>query len=1102
MTLPRVFACLTVLLFAGATGLAQAAGGYARQPAIHGDTVVFTAEGDLWTVPVTGGSARRLTSHPAEESRAAISPDGRWLAFSAAYEGPVEAHVMPLAGGAPRRVSFENARALVLGWSPQGEVLYSAPQASGPSSMRVVAAVDPDTGRRRLLPLADANDALVAADGTTSYVVRFGLALTGDNAVGYRGGALSQLWRFDAGQAEARRIGPQDANIRRPMAWNDRVLVIMDRAGRDNLWSLAADGGDPRPHTQHRDFDVRSASVHGNRVVYQHGADLRLHDLASGEDRALAIALVSDFEQRRERWSDEPLRFLEHAAIAPAGDQAVLTVRGRVALAAVGPRRRVEIAAPPASRLSAAVLSPDGDTVYAIGDGTGEEEIWRFAADGSDDGRALTSDGDTQRLSLTLSPDGTRLAHDDKRGRLWLLDLDSGRNTLLDDGGPDGNEGHAAVVWAPDSRHLAIARATDGSGRTRIALIDTDTGTLDWLTSDRYESGDPAFSADGRWLWFLSQREFRLANRSPWGDRNTGAFFDRRTRIYGLALQADARFGFRPPDELSDATDGDEDTAEAAGGDGDGKDDDAKALPPIERAGLAGRLFEVPLAAGNYRALAAAGERLYLLDGDGDSASLKYLAIEPEPSLTEYAGKVERYALSADGKRVLIRRPGSGERDFGTLLLADTGTKLPDDLAKVTVRVDDWRLRIDPPQEWRQMFADAWRMHRDHFFDANLRGVDWAAVKARFQPLLERVADRAELDDLLAQMMAELGALHSQVVAGDVRRAEDGARPAGLGARFERVADGWRVAHIHRTEAELPSERGPLQAPGVDVRVDDVIVAVNGRDSADARDLADLLRDQAGQQVLLSVRRGRAAPRPQLVVPVDAAREERLRYGDWVHGNRAAVEAAGEGRIGYLHLFAMGPNDMAAFVREFYGQYDRDGLIIDVRRNRGGNIDSWVIEKLLRRAWAFWQRPVGLPYANMQQSFRGHLVVLVDPLTYSDGETFAAGVQRLELGPLIGTRSAGAGVWLSDGNALVDRGRARVAEFPQFGMDGSWLIEGVGVEPDIVVDNPPHASFNGQDAQLAAGIAWLQRRLREAPVAPMQPRPIPPLNAPIGDGGS
>jgi tricorn protease len=356
------------------------------------------------------------------------------------------------------------------------------------------------------------------------------------------------------------------------------------------------------------------------------------------------------------------------------------------------------------------------------------------------------------------------------------------------------------------------------------------------------------------------------------------------------------------------------------------------------------------------------------------------------------------------------------------------------------------------------------------------------------------VADRGDLDDLLAQMMGELGALHSQIVTGDVRRAEDAADTAGLGARFERVDGGWKVTHVYRTEAELPTERGPLQAPDTDVRVDDVIVAINGRPTDDARDLSDLLRNRAGQQVLLDVRRGSSAPRRVIVTAVDARREEALRYGDWVQAARQKVERAGAGSIGYIHLFAMGPNDIATFVREFYGQYDRDGLIIDVRRNRGGNIDSWIIEKLLRRAWAFWARPSGLPYTNMQQTFRGHLAVLTDELTYSDGETFAAGVKSLKLGPLIGTRTAGAGVWLSDGNPLVDGGRARVAEFPQYGMDGQWLVEGIGVEPDIVVENAPHATFNGQDAQLDAAIGWLRRKLETDPIPPLVPRAIPPLH--------
>lgn len=1077
-----------------ASAVAAAAPGYVRHPAVHGDTVVFTAEGDLWTVAVGGGNARRLTTHAADESRAAISPDGRWVAFSAGYEGPVEAYVMPLAGGQPTRISFENTRALVLGWTATGEVLYSAPHAAGPTSLRVVKAVQPRSLAVRTFPLADANDAVVDPEGRWIYFVRFGLSITNDNARGYRGGALAQLWRYDlADDAEAQRIGPTDANLRRPMWWNGRLLVISDRDGRDNLWSLAPDGGDARALTRHRDFDVRSASLGGDRVVYQLGADLHVFDLRGSEDRTVPLTLTSDFDQARERWIDDPLRYVETSTFAPKGDRIAITARGAVTLAGLGSLRRIDIAAPPGSRIGSAVISPDGKTVYAICDASGEEEVWRFPADGSAGGEALTDDGDSQRWNLYVSPDGKSIAHDDKRGRLWLLDVGSRRHRVIDDGGPDGNENYTSVAWAPDSRHLAFARQTTASGRNRIALHSLDIGTTQWLTSDKYESASPAFSPDGKWLWFLSERNFRLVNGSPWGDRNGGPYFDRRTKIYALSLQTASRFPFRPDDELAGANDKGDDADKD-----EEKDDDAEPkLPAIVWSGLADRLYEVPLAAGNYAALQASGDRLYFLERNGQTTALKYLPIENKnPTATEFAGNVAEFALSADGKKVHVRRPGDGEKDFGAFLIAETPSKLPDDLSRVTVKLDDWTVPVDPRGEWRQMFADAWRMHRDYFYDSGLRAVDWPAVRARYAPLLERVSDRNDLDDLLGQMMGELGALHSQVVAGDVRTADDGADSAGLGARFERGDGGWTVAHIYRTEVELPAERGPLQAADVDVRVGDVIVAINGRPTADVRHLSDLLRNRAGQQVLLDVRRGASAARKVIVTAVDARREETLRYGDWVLAARERVEQTGHGSIGYLHLFAMGPNDIATFVREFYGQYDRDGLIIDVRRNRGGNIDSWIIEKLLRRAWAFWSRPDGLPYTNMQQTFRGHLAVLTDELTYSDGETFAAGVKSLKLGPLIGTRTAGAGVWLSDGNRLIDGGRARVAEFPQYGMDGQWLVEGVGVVPDIVVENPPHATFNGRDAQLDAAIGWLQRKLETDPIPKLTPRAIPPLAGP------
>ena len=504
MTLLRLAALLFLLI--PLTLAAQGNPGYFREPAVHGDIVVFVSEGDLWSVSVGGGPARRLTTHAAEESRPAISPDGRWLAFSAAYEGPLEAHVMPLTGGVPKRVSFEHSQTQVLGWSPQGEVMYSTAHSSGVNARRVVVAVDPVTLARRELPLADANDATFDGEGRWLYFIRFGLTVTGDHARSYRGGAAGQLWRFDLIDGrEAERVGPRDANLRRPMWSGDRLLVLSD-AGNDrrfNLWSLAPDGSDARALTSHRDFDVRHAQIHGSRVAYQHGADLRVLDLDSGEDRRLDIRLVSDFDQRRERWLDEPLRYLEGSGFAPSGDRIVVTARGRATLAGTGTLRRVEIGAPAGSRISSPVISPNGRHVYAICDATGEQEIWRFPADGSPHGEALTEGGDSRRWNLWLSPDGRHLAHDDKRGRLWLLDTGNGRNRLIDDGGAEGSEGHAAVAWSPDSKHLAFVRQRREVGRTRIALYTLANERTDWLTSDRYSAYSPSFSPDGRWLWFL-----------------------------------------------------------------------------------------------------------------------------------------------------------------------------------------------------------------------------------------------------------------------------------------------------------------------------------------------------------------------------------------------------------------------------------------------------------------------------------------------------------------------------------------------------------------------------------------------------------------------
>ncbi|MBX3688790.1 S41 family peptidase [Dokdonella sp.] len=1096
---------LTLAGCACIAGTALAAPGYYREPALHGDTVVFVSEGDLWRVSAKGGAAQRLTTHPAAETQPVISADGRKLAFVASYDGAPDVYEMPISGGEPQRLTFEASRAWLSGFGPHGEVIYASDYVIGPGMSRALRSVDPASGQSRDIPLADARELAYAEDGKSAWFTRFGLAVSGDNAVGYRGGGMAQLWHWATDdKSEAVRIAADmDANISQPMPWQGRLYVVSDVGGRANLWSMDDKGGDRRQLTRYKDFDVRGARLDGGRIVYQLGADLHLYDIASSTDRQLEITLDSDFLQRRERFIGEPAKWIDQVATDGDGTRVVLGARGQAVVTGTKGLRRASLAVPEHARLREAVLSKDGKWVFSITELDGRSEIRRFPADGSATSKLLLADDGSYRLHLWPSPDGRWLAHSDKRARLSILDLDKGDNRVIDESPFGEDEAYGDVAWSADGHYLAWSRPASARQLPQIFLASATGGAAQPLSSDRYESVEPAFSPDGQWLYFLSNRNFVPTPGAPWGDRNLGPMFDKRTRIFALALQPGLRSPFQPVDELApvEAKAGkSEGGKNDKGKDGAGRKGGEKkvVLPAVEFAGLSQRLIDTGIEPGNYSDLAVTGERLYVLDraaGSFGKGELRTAAIEAgNGKLTKFLGDVRGFVSSGNGKRLLVVKSGA-KGELGEILLLDAAAKAPDDMADARIAYSDWKIAIDPAAEWRQMFDDAWRMHQAYSFAPDMRGVDWKAVRTRLLPLVARVNDRLELDDLLGQMSSALGILHSQVRGGDYRG--DPAAPAAafLGAKLQAVDGGMRVDHIWRTDAELPNERAPLAQPGTDVREGDVISAVNGRAVATVGELARALAAQAGQQVLLDVKRGSAGLQA-IVRPVSAERDAMLRYGDWVRGNLAKVEKAGKGRIGYLHLYAMGPNDIANFAREFYAQYDRDGLIIDVRRNRGGNIDSWVIEKLLRRAWEFWQPPHGAPTTNMQQAFRGHLVVLADEFTYSDGETFTAGVRALKLGPVIGMRTAGAGIWLSDGNRLVDKGLARVANTAQFDLQGRWLIEGRGVAPDIAVENLPWATAHGHDAQLEAALANLAERLARNPVPPLRAQPIPPVGMP------
>ncbi|MGI2011932.1 S41 family peptidase [Shewanella oncorhynchi] len=1052
--------------------------GYYRAPALHDQTLVFTAEGDLWTQTLGQKAATRLTSLPAEELGATISADGKCVAYVANYEGASEVYVIPITGGVAKRVSFENSRVRVQGWTAKGEILYSTDTGFGPANNWILRSVDPQTLTTTDLPLADAVEGVIDDRNEYVYFTRFGLQVTGDNAKVYRGGAKGELWRFKLGsKTEAQLLsGQHDGSVRQPMLWQDRLYFISDSDGNDNLWSMALDGSDAKQLTQFKDWQVRGARMDQGKVVFQLGADIHVFDIAAAKDSLLNIELISDFAERREHWVTEPMDYASSTNLAPAGDKVVITARSHVAIAGIDGSRLVQVALPGTYRVREAVLSQDGKSVYAISDMTGQQEIWQFPADGSSGAKQLTKDGHTLRMSLNLSSDGRFIAHDDNDGNVWLLDLKKNTNQKIITNG-EGLGPYADIRWSSDSRFIALTKSEIGKQRPQIVLYSVDENKAETLTSDKYESYSPTFSSDGQWLYFLSNRQFSATPSSPWGDRNMGPVFDKRSQIFAIALVKNAKFPFSKPNELES---------------NQVEKTDAKDKPSpvkIDWAGISQRLWQVPVDSGNYSKLRVVDDRLYLLDqAIGDDVAPNLMTIKFDrlsPKVEVFAEDVGQYEVAADGKKLMLRKH-SNEK---SLLIVDGGDKLGDtDNAKV--QTEQWQLVISPQLEWQQMFEDAWLMHRESFFDKKMRGLDWQATKAKYQPLLDRLTDRNELNDIFMQMMGELDSLHSQVRGGDIPQDPDAAKSASLGARLQQTADGVKIAHIYSNDPELPANASPLNRIEVDAKEGDMLLAINGTPVVNVADVTRLLRNQQDKQVLLQLKRG-SQTHKTIVMPVSAVVDSQLRYLDWVSHNAAVVEDASQGKMGYLHLYAMGGGDIESFAREFYANYDKEGLIIDVRRNRGGNIDSWIIEKLLRRAWAFWQPTHGTPNTNMQQTFRGHLVVLTDELTYSDGETFSAGIKALGIAPLIGKQTAGAGVWLSGRNALTDKGMARVAEYPQYAMDGRWVLEGHGVTPDIEVDNLPFATFNGKDAQLETAISYLKDELVKQPIPALKVQPLP-----------
>lgn len=1111
---------LALLLTSFAPGLASAEGvlGYYRYPALTGDTVVFAAEGDLWVVGVGGGLARRLTTHPGEETHPTVSPDGSTVAFTAEYEGAQEVYSMPITGGLPSRLTWEPDASLATTWTPDGKVVYTTRHYSTlPNSQLVV--IDPTSGSYERLPLAEASEGSYNDVGDALFFTR--PAFHNNVTKRYRGGTARRIWVFREGADEAERLSDDYAGENHtPMWWDSRLYFITDRDGTMNIWSMDEAGADLAQHTHHSGWDVRDAALDGGRIVYQVGADLWLFDVATGDTQLISITLASDVDQWRDKWVKEPMEYLTSVRLHPKGESVVLTARGRVFVAPVESGRLRRVSHREGVRYRNAVFMPDGDNLLALSDESGELEFVALPADGAGDSHSITADGTILRFEGSPSPNGKWIAYTDQNRDLWLLELATQQQKVVS----TNREGSSDIAWSPDSRWLAFVQSAVNSFN-QVLIYKLADASLTELTSDRINSWSPAWDPNGDWLYFLSDRDLRSLVGSPWGTRQPEPYFDKPDKIFQVALRKGLRSPFKPLDELYQPGEEDEEegTSEAHH-DNESKKrnsgrNEIEPLPPIapieiDLAGIAGRVYEVPVPAGNFFGLEVGKTTLFWLATDSGPDAKTHLMALPIKNKGDAPERLvedtSSYELSLDGKKILARHEDQ-------IYVFDAGAEAPSDLAKTKVPLDGWTFSIDVREDWRQIFIDAWRLERDYFYDPGMHGLDWEAVRDKYLTLVDRVTTRAELSELIGRVVGELSALHTSVRGGDHREGPDEVTVASLGARLARdqAAGGYRVEYIYRSDPDYPSERSPLSDPELGIEPGDVIVAINGADTLSVPHIGRLLSNQQGRQVRLRIagsagdssdssQSGDAGDSGRDVIVVPTDNERRLRYADWQYTRRLEVEERGAGKIGYVHLQAMGSRNLTEWYRQFYPVFNRQGLILDMRHNRGGNIDSILLEKLLRRAWFYWQGRVEEPSWNMQYAFRGHMVVLCDAQTASDGEAFTEGFRRLGLGKVIGTRTWGGEIWLSSSNRLSDRGIARAPMWGVYDEEGNWLIEQHGVVPDIEVDNLPHATFEGHDLQLETAIDYLLAEIERDPRGVPKAPPYPNLSfdyAPESDQG-
>jgi tricorn protease len=1070
-TMKRILFTLFVLIFSAPYIMAQNGTRFLHQPDVSADSIVFVFGEDLWTVPVKGGTAKHLTMHPGSESQPKFSPDGRFIAFTGQYDGNSDVYIIPAKGGEPRRLTFHPANDQVQDWSPDGTQVMFSSNRSSYSRFNQFFAVNVVGGFPKGLPMPMASLGSYSPDGKQLAYTPLNNSFTYWKR--YRGGRTTPIWLIDLQNYSHTEIPHENASDTYPAWVGDKVYFLSDRSEVMNLYEYDTKNRRVKELVNHDVSDIKYLSGGPEKLVYATEGYLYVYDAGKGSSSQININVPFDSINIRPYYKNVATE-IQSAHISPTGVRAVFEAHGEILTA---PARKGDIrnhTRTPGVRERLGVWSPDGHYIAYFSDSGGEYALYIVDQLSNDPPKKITFEEPTWYYNPVWSPDSKKIAFSDKRQDLYYLDVESANIIKV-----ASNVSSRDCAWSPDSRWIAYNPSLSHNRFRVISIYSLENRTQHQITDAMSDSYNPVFSRDGKYLYFLVSTDVgQVKGRLDMSVNDNTITWD----IYITLLRSDLASPFAP-----------ESDEERSGNETRGQESQEESEPVrIDFENIDQRILSLPLPSSGYSHLQISErDKLFFREGRqtgrnfGGGSKLRTFDLK-ERKAEDFMEQVSEYIISADGKKMLYRSgrnwaivPTSGKPKAGDGRLDLSGMEV----------------KIDPPAEWRQMFYEAWRFNRDFFFDPNMHGLDWDAVGKQYAAYLPDIVHRSDLNYVIGEMIGEICAGHSRVRGGAQGAAESRYEPVPvglLGADYEIDNGRYRIKKVYSGLNWNPDLRAPLTQPGVNVKSGDYIIKVNGKDLHHPTNIYSLFEKTVDKQVSLHVNSAPSEEGCRIVTVVPVNSERNLRNRDWIEGNKKKVEEMTNGRIGYIYLPNTGTGGQSYFIRYFFAQLDKEGLIIDERFNGGGQTADYILDILDRSLMSYWAPRDGPDYTTPFHAVFGPKVMVTNEYAFSGGDWMPYYFQKREIGPLVGKRTGGGLIGGAGTPGLMDGGSVSAPSFAIFSPDGKWIVENVGAQPDYEVEMTPAEVIKGHDPQLEKAVEVVLEDLKTHPFK-RTPRPEYPI---------